>query len=160
MADRDQKISVYVTEDRKTEIERKAATEDMTISSYLNRLISRQLAMEAENEIASTARAADQLQTLIDRGTRQLRDATEDLQEMNAKMGVYTIANFELMKGAHGQPEIRDALSTGSRRLRDDLDFGAELAEASETTDLSRDSSEDDNDDDNDGNLVDRVRDR
>jgi hypothetical protein len=122
MASRDEKISLYVTQERKNEIERQAEQEDVSISAYLNRLIARQLVREAEDEVAAETRAAERLQQVIDRGTRQLRDATDDLREMQAKTGVYAIANFEFLKQREKEPTINDALSTGARRLRKDVD--------------------------------------
>lgn len=116
---KDAKISLYVTPERKRELERRADDADMGVSPYIDRLIERQLRMDAENEISAETRAAENLQRIIDDGVRDIRDATEDLREITAKSGAYSIANFEFLKQDHGEPEINDALSTGARRLRD-----------------------------------------
>ena len=113
---------MYVTQERKNEIERQAEQEDISVSAYLNRAVGRQLIREAEDEIVTETRAAERLEKLIDRGTRQLRDATDDLRELQAKQGVYTIANFEFLIQDQKQVTINDALSTGARRLRQDID--------------------------------------
>lgn len=120
MAKRDAKISLYVTEDRKRDLERRADDVDMGLSPYVDRLIDRQLVAEAENEVSAQTRATERLQRVIEEGERQIRDATTDLREMQAKTGAYAIANFEFLKQNRGESEIRDALSTGSRRLRED----------------------------------------
>lgn len=119
---KDAKISLYVTPERKRELERRADDADMGVSPYIDRLIERQLRMDAENEISAETRAAENLQRIIDEGVRDIRDATEDLREMTAKSGAYSIANFEFLKQDRGEPEINDALSAGARRLRDSDD--------------------------------------
>lgn len=122
MAKRDERISLYVTEERKHDLERRAESEDVALSKYLNQLIDRQMQMEAEDEVSAQTRATEQLQRVIDEGQRDLRDVANDVRTLNAKAGVYAIAAFELVKQDHQQAEIRDAISTGSRRLRDDVD--------------------------------------
>lgn len=144
---------MYVTKERKNEIERRAEQEDLSISVYLNRLVGRQLIRESEDEIASETRAAERLQQVIDRGTRQLREATDDLREMQAKQGVYSIANFEFLKQQQKEQTINDALSTGARRLREDI----EPIEGEPDRD---DSENDDGDDDSSGLDIESLRDQ
>lgn len=122
MASRDEKVSIYLTKERKNELERQAEHEDVSLSAYINRLLGRQLILDKKDEIAAETHAAEQLQQLIDRGTRQLRDVTDDLREMQAKQGVYAIANFEFLKQQQKEQTINDALSTGARRLRNNVD--------------------------------------
>ncbi|MFC4990596.1 hypothetical protein [Saliphagus infecundisoli] len=153
---RTEPITLYVTEQRKQEIEDRAEREDTTVSSYLNHLIERQLRVEAEDELSAESRATEELQRVIDEGTRQLRDATEDLRELNAKTGVYTIANFELLKQNQKQPAIKDALSTGSLRLREDLDLDTEVDPEAESEPPSDD--DDSNGGDTGGSLVEELR--
>lgn len=59
---RTEPITLYVTEQRKQEIEERAEREDTTVSSYLNHLIERQLRIEAEDELSAESRASEELQ--------------------------------------------------------------------------------------------------
>lgn len=119
---------------------RRAEAENLAVSKYLNRLIDRQMQMEAENEVSAQTCATEQLQRVIDDGERQLREVVREIADMNAKMGVYAVANFELLKSDYKDAYRRDALKTGSRRLRADVD---------ETiVELDSDGDKDGNDDD------------
>lgn len=122
MPKRDNRISLYVTGERKRDLERRADEADLALSKYLNQLIDRQIQMEAENEVSAQTRATEQLQRVIDDGERQLREVVREIADMNAKMGVYAVANFELLKNEYKDAHRRDALKTGSRRLRADVD--------------------------------------
>jgi hypothetical protein len=148
MAKRDERISMYVTEDRKLDLERRADAEDLPLSKYLNRLIDRQMQMEAENEISAQTRATERLQRLVDEGQRELRDVSDDIRDMNAKMGAYAIAAFELQARHHEQAEIRDALATGAQRLREDHDpqEAAETAAAEAAVERPESDADDDGD--------------
>lgn len=122
MTNRDKTISLYVTQERKNNLERRAEAENLAVSKYLNQVIDRQMQMEAENEVSAQTRATEQLQRVIDDGERQLREVVREIADMNAKMGVYAVANFELLKNEYKDAYRRDALKTGSRRLRADVD--------------------------------------
>lgn len=123
MADRDKKLSVYVTEQRKEEIRRRADSEDMTISSYLNQLIQRQLVAEEQNEISAQTQAVEQLQKTIDQGTRQLRDVATDIKNIQARTGTYAVANFELLKEDYPESRINEATTKGSQILAGEAPF-------------------------------------
>lgn len=122
MADRDARISLYVTDETKRDLERRADDEDMSLSNYLRKLIDRQRVMEAENEVSAQTRATERLQRLIDEGETELRSVSDDIRDMNAKMGAYAIAAFELQAEDHEQAAIRDALRTGAQRLKEDYE--------------------------------------
>lgn len=122
MANRDERISLYVTEKRKNDLERRADAEDVSLSKYLNIIIERQMIMEAEDEVSDKTRATERLQRLIDQGESELRKVSNDIRDMNGKMGAYAIAAFELQAQNHEQAAIRDALRTGASRLQEDFD--------------------------------------
>jgi hypothetical protein len=148
MANRDARISLYVTEDTKRDLERRADDEDLSLSNYLRKLIDRQRIMDAEDEVSAQTRATERLQRLIDEGTTEMRGVSADIRDMNAKMGAYAIAAFELQARHHEQAEIRDALSTGARRLQEDADpEDAAASAAAEAPAERRESDADDNDD-------------
>lgn len=118
---RDKEISFYVTEKRKEKLERRAEEADTTLSSYVNTLVDRQLLDEAQGDVAVETRAVEQLQEVIDRGTRQLRDVSKDVHEMQAKTGVYGITAFLLMEREYSDKVVDQAFETAARRLQQDL---------------------------------------
>lgn len=48
------------------------------------------------------------------------RVVARQIQDLNARTGVYAVPAFELLKKDHGEAAVREALQTGSRRLRDE----------------------------------------
>lgn len=92
------------------------------------------LRREAQDELASEVRAEERIQELISTGVERMERTAEDIADMQAKAGVYAAANFEPMKTDYKDARRRDVLSTGARRLRQDVDaVHAELDDAAET---------------------------
>jgi hypothetical protein len=136
MGSRTEQITIYVTEERKTELEQRANDEDDSLSGVINGMIDTQLQQDAQDAIASETRAEDRLQELINVGTEEMANIAREIRDMNAKYGAYAIANFELMKHDHTDHVRKQALSTGARRIRQDLDVVTqELAADVETGD-------------------------
>jgi hypothetical protein len=131
---RDHRVTAHVTEATRKELERNADEEEMSLSAYINKLLERGLRQEAENEVSANSRAVENLQTQIDEGTRQLRDAAKEAKDANRKTGVYGIAAFELLKREYADGVVDDALDTGFDRLRDD-DREPEQSQDNETDD-------------------------
>lgn len=144
MADRDKRVSAYVTEERKDELHRRANEEGVTLSVYLNRLIDRQLQMEAENEVSAQTRAVEQLQRTIDEGQRQLRKIGEEVEDKNRKAGAYGVAAFVLLQREYSEEVVNAAIEAGNRRLHDD-DFDLEQAQE-DATDTETDGGDDEYD--------------
>lgn len=122
MGSRSEQITIYVTEERKTELEQRADDEGDSLSGVINDMIDQQLQQEAQDAIASEARAEERIQELIQVGTEEMTAAAREIREMNAKFGAYAIANFELMKRDRSDHVRKQALSTGAQRIRQDLD--------------------------------------
>jgi len=120
MGGRDTQITVYVTDERKAELKQRADEEDTSMSGIINDMIDRQLQQDAQDAIASEARAEERIQELISVGTEQMVETAKEIRDMNAKFGAYTIANFELMKQDRSAHVRKDALETGARRIRQD----------------------------------------
>lgn len=118
---RDNKLTVYVSDDTQATLERRAQQEDMDVSPYVDAVLRRYFQMEAEEEIATEVRAAERIEELVSLGKDELRELTREIAEMNAKMGAYAAANFELMKQDYPDAMRRDALATGSERIRKDV---------------------------------------
>lgn len=137
LMERDNQITLYVSDETKAELEQRAEEEDMSVSPYIDTIIRRYFVMEAEDQIATEVRAEERLEELIALGKDELRDVARDIADMNAKMGAYAAANFELMKTDHPDAMRRDALSTGSRRIRQDVDVVHDELDAAAQTDDS-----------------------
>ena len=122
MGGRDTQITVYVTDERKAELKQRADEEDTSMSGIINDMIDRQIQQDAQDAIASEARAEERIQELISVGTEQMVETAKEIRDMNAKFGAYTIANFELMKQDRSDHVRKNALDTGARRMRQDLE--------------------------------------
>jgi len=118
---RDNKLTVYVSDDTKATLERRAQQEGMDVSPYIDTVLRRYFTLEAEEQISHEARAAERIEELVALGKDELRELTREIADMNAKMGVYAAANFELLKRDHPDARRRDALATASDRLQKDL---------------------------------------
>jgi hypothetical protein len=142
MTDREHRVSAYVSEETKAALEDKATEEGVSVSTYLQGLIERHLKADAVDELSQEARAEERLLELIALGKDELRQSAGELRELNAKLGAYAIANFEMMKYEfdHADTVRRDALSTGARRIRKDLDVDVEAEVDIDERDGSEDS--------------------
>ncbi|WP_049987400.1 hypothetical protein [Halobellus rufus] len=140
MGGRDTQITVYVTDERKAELKQRAAEEDTSMSGVINDMIDRQLQQDAQDAIASEARAEERIQELISVGTEQMVETAKEIRDMNAKFGAYTIANFELMKQDRSDHVRQEALDTGARRMRQDLETS--IQEVGEDTSATKASAE------------------
>lgn len=136
---RDNQLTVYIEDDIKQELERNAAEEDQTVSTYAANLLERQLQADATDEIEREQNAEERLNELIALGKDELTqmgteitELQQDIRELHAKTGVYAVANWEVLKQGVDDEERRAALSTGSQRLRDDCD-PADAEPATET---------------------------
>lgn len=122
MSNRPNQLSVYVTDERKAEIEQRAKEEDITISRLVNEMIDRYLQQEAQDAVASEVRAEERLREVITLGTEQMRKTATELREQNARFGAYAIASFELQRRTHSPTVQLEALTTGAERMRQELD--------------------------------------
>jgi len=144
MGGRDTQITVYVTDERKAELKQRADEEDTSMSGIINDMIDRQLQQDAQDAIASEARAEERIQELISVGTEQMVETAKEIRDMNAKFGAYTIANFELMKQDRSAHVRKDALETGARRIRQDLEMSIqEVGEDTSATGASAETTAD-----------------
>lgn len=144
MTRRENPLVAYVSEELKQEVQQRAQDEGETTSEYLNRIIRRQLQMEAEDAIASEVHAEERIRELTTIAVDEIRETAAEMRDLNAKTGAYAAANFELLKGDYKDAIRRDALSTGSRRMRADLDVVQDQLDGSaEPDDTLPESAED-----------------
>lgn len=78
---RDNPLTTYVSDETKTEIEQRARDEDETVSTYLDRLIRRQLAMEAQEDIASETRAEERIEEVATIAVDEIQQTAERMRE-------------------------------------------------------------------------------
>lgn len=157
---RDRKITFYVTEETGEKLDREADAADETLSGYVNDVVQDHLRRKATDELEDHVHAEDRIRALTAEASDEVRQATREIADMNAKMGAYAVATFELLKDDHKDARRREALSTGARRLREDLDTTlADFDGGAENGDTRRESGgDDDDDDDGDKSLVDELR--
>jgi hypothetical protein len=117
---RDQEITFYSDEQTLRELDELADDQDTTRSTVVFELVREGLRREREGAVSAETRASERLQDLLDDGLTDMEDTAREIQDLNAKTGVYAVAAFELVKQQHGEAAIREALQTGARRLRED----------------------------------------
>lgn len=78
---RDNSLTTYVSDETKDEIEQRARDEDETVSTYLDRLIRRQLAQEAQEDIASETRAEERIREVATIAVEEIEQTTERMRE-------------------------------------------------------------------------------
>ncbi|MFC5973679.1 hypothetical protein ACFPYI_20305 [Halomarina salina] len=143
---RSAKVIVYVTPSTKEEVERRAAHDGESVSTWCARVLDRALVMDAQDEISAEVRAEERLTELHSLAKDEMAAIARDVADMVARSSCYTVANWELLKREFEDSERREALSTGSRRLRQNLDI--DISESSGTEGLDFDALRDNGGDD------------
>lgn len=77
---RDNPLTTYVSDETKAEIEQRARDEDETVSTYLDRLIRRELAREAQEDIASETRAEERIREVATVAVDEIEQTTERMR--------------------------------------------------------------------------------
>lgn len=78
---RDNPLTTYVSDETKAEIEQRARDDDETVSTYLDRLIRRQLAREAQEDIASETRAEERIREVATVAVDEIQQTTERMRD-------------------------------------------------------------------------------
>ena len=118
----DGQITMYGDASTKAELEARAEEANQSVSRYCLQVLRDHLDEEQSREIDAETRVEQAMEEIVSIGKDELRQTARDIASMNARMGVYSIANWELLKQQHPDAARRDALSAGSRRLRKSLD--------------------------------------
>ena len=171
---RDNKLTVYVTDEERTRIERGADEHGISVSRYFLDAVEERWNREDTETATARMDAEEKLERIVEQARQELEatarhteQRVDDLADMMARSGSYSVANFELLKYQHGPPEgtKTDALRVGSRRLRaplsdhpdlldgDGEDDGDSLA----VEDAENSSADDDEDDDENLSVADRI---
>lgn len=144
---RDELISVYVTKEDKKHIQAEANEAGETLSSYLYKLIQEQRRREGVDRAATELNAEERIEALIAEGTENLEEIAEDIKDINARAGVYSIANFELLKQNYPDARRKEVLETGAKRIRYPLEEYADLSNQGDTTTAQNSDSDREDDD-------------
>jgi hypothetical protein len=78
---RDNPLTTYVSDETKAEIEQRARDEDETVSTYLDRLIRRELAREAQEDIASETRAEERIREVATVAVDEIQHTTDRMRD-------------------------------------------------------------------------------
>jgi uncharacterized membrane protein len=143
---RDQRITVYVSEQERSRIEREADAQHTGLSNYIMSAVEEKWNREDTEETAErteveerveriAAQATDNIEAMIE----QQQKRTEQMADMVARSAVYSIANFESLKYSQKLPEAvkTNSLKIGARRLGDPLDLDADQEAATAEGNLS-----------------------
>jgi hypothetical protein len=147
MTKKSEKLEIYMTEQKKQAIKTAAAEADMSVSSWLREAADRRLRAEQQDELLTATEAEQRIERLIAQATDEIEAAASGLHEMQAKTGVYTIANFRLLSTGFSDGMVSDSLSYGSERLRADLaDLGLDAPDVDTTSSTADESDTTDKD--------------
>ena len=139
-------LGIYVSDAEQTRLEREAEQADLSLSGYIVSIIEAHWDDTDTGEAADRMDAEEKIERAANEALQEIEDTAchteqrvDDLADMVARSGSYSVANFELLKHQHGPPEgtKTDALRVGSRRLRAPLSDHPDLLD-------SEDGSEDD----------------
>lgn len=115
-------LTVKIDPETKRALRERADAEERSMSDLARRAIHDYLEGERAAELDAQTLVEERIEELVSIGVDEMTQTAQQIADMNAKMGVYSVANFELIKQNHPDALRRDALATGSRRLRDSLD--------------------------------------
>lgn len=123
-------LSIYVDSRIKEKLEERAEDENRSMSREAEEILKEKLLVEERTQEIGVEQ---RIENMVAEAKHELRELPNALREIQAKQGVYTIALWELLKysGESSDTKRKKALSTGSRRLRNDLQaiFGEEFTE-------------------------------
>ena len=105
---RTERITTYVDIETKEQLEKDADRAGKSVSTHVHDLIEREQRRDTTDQRLRELNAEERLEGLI-----------ADIKDIQARAGVYAVANFELLKQEYPDPLRRQALAAGSRRLRD-----------------------------------------
>lgn len=116
---RSEQINVYVTPDTESELKQRARDDDLSMSAYVSKLIDRELVREAEDDVASDIRAAENLQRLIDEGIDDMGTVARQIANAESSWAAYSIVNFLLLKNQYDVNEqtLNDLFKGARKRL-------------------------------------------
>ena len=157
------KITIYVSEEEKRQLESEADENDQAISEYGKQLLDRGRMAEAEETLTSRTDVEAAIERTIE---ETIAEYQEDLLAAVEKSSVYSIANYELdatTADASGATR-QDTFATGRRRTHTPLSeheetMAADSASETDASDPSKGSTSA-SDDSSSGSLKDQIQNR
>lgn len=119
---RDTPITLYVEQETKDQLHREADDRGLSLSGYCHQLLDQARKEDAQEDLAEELNAEQRLLEIAATATEEIEQTADDIRDMNAKLGVYAVANWELLKESHPDSLRQEALRTGRDRLRTPLD--------------------------------------
>jgi hypothetical protein len=129
MSDRTERVAFYTDPETKRQLEKDADRADATLSTDVHNLVEQQLEADTREQRYRELNAEERLESLI-----------ADIKDIQARAGVYAVANWELLKQDHPDTVRQEALSTGSRRLHDP---DSSTADPTDSTDVDERENQD-----------------
>jgi len=121
-------LSIYCDRQIKDKLEERAEEENRPMSRVAEDILKENLLVE---DRAKEIGVEQRVENIVAEAKDSLREIPESIKDIQAKQGVYTIALWELLKhqGQSSDTKRVEALSTGSKRLRKDLEevYGDEV---------------------------------
>jgi hypothetical protein len=116
---RTEKLTIYISEEKKGELEQRARDADESISGYASKLIDQQLLLLAEEDVSSEQMAEERLRALIAEGKDDLEAVASDIQQTERRRASYEIVNFLILKNELGIKEqhLNDLFEAANERL-------------------------------------------
>jgi hypothetical protein len=153
------KVTLYVSDEEKRQLETEAEENDQSVSAYGKQLLDRGRMAEAEESLTSRTDVEAAIERTIQQTTE---DYHADLLNAVEKAAVYSIANYELAAGSSGfgapGSTRQDTFATGRRRTHRPLDThrdaraaSAEVKDSADTTVADKSESGEESESDSTG---------
>lgn len=115
----DERMTLYLSTDLKQSIETQSDRNDQTQNEWVRDAIRRKLKNERQESVIESTNAEQRLEALIKQVSDEIDEVTQGYRDLMAKTGVYTIANWELIKRDYSDVQRQQVLETGRKRLLD-----------------------------------------
>jgi hypothetical protein len=157
---RDTRVQLYVEESTRDQLKREAEDRDLTLSTYLHRLVDRGRDEELQADLTDRTDVEARLEQTIEESIASYHD---ELLDAVRKASVYSIANYELDAGTSGFDASgatrQDTFATGRRRTYTPLSEHHETMAADSATETDLDESDPESDaEESTGSLTDITR--
>jgi hypothetical protein len=156
----DERLTLYLDSDLKESIELQADRSGQSQNEWVRDACRRKIKAERQESALEATNAEQRLEALIQQVADEVDEVTQGYRDLMAKTGVYTIANWELIKRDYSDVQRRQVLETGRQRLLDqpgDPNIQQQNTDAQQqqqdSNDLTPPSSHRDDDDDEDNPL-------
>jgi metal-responsive CopG/Arc/MetJ family transcriptional regulator len=117
---RDKRVQAYVSSELADEIDTLADQQEMTRSEYIATVLSDHVYEETLEQSAEAQNAERRLEALIADGRDELLDILDSSDDAITASAAASIATWEVLKGAYGPKERKEAIQNAKNRLNED----------------------------------------